>query len=464
MSHSLSFGVFELDTRAHQLRRHGQDLSLPPKAIDALELLVTKDGELMTRSALIEALWPDRVVEEQGLNQLIYVLRKTLGPRDNGEPWIITVPKRGYRFNGRATRSQPDPISPPAAPTSGSNTHPADSSVRSHLLRSRFLWHQWRPDAWSEAIHEARRALEIDPGNAEARYWWGASLITQAISGLEPPLATFPKARELLRQAVEIDPELDVVWEGLGAIALFHDWDADTACRHLKRAIQSNPQSGTSRDLFALATAASGDLDQALEEVEAALKLDPVSAIIGTDLGAIHAMAGRHDRAVEAFRSVLALHPLFAHARAYLSLSLCQIGEVEAALSEAHRAMSDAGRDPELSSELALAWIADGRSDRAEHILDRMRSVPEDQHLDAYFPMQVASALGRMDEALDWLDRAIEQRSRSLCYIRVDPFFDPLCASPGFPSRLERVLRKESRVHPDASSSIERAPTRIEPD
>ena len=440
MSHSLSFGAFQLDTQAHELRRHGRALSLPPKAIDALEVLVEREGELITRQQMIDALWSNRVVEDQGLNQLIYLLRKALGMRDDGQPWIATVRKRGYRFNGTVVRSRSSPNNPSPDDSPARDASSTDPDVRAHLLRSRFLWHQWRPPAWLEAINEARQALALDPDSAEARYWWGVSLITLAISGFRPPLEAFPKARQLLGEAIAIDPELDLVWEGQGAIALFHDWDAETARRHLARAVRNNPQSTSARDLFALATAASGDLDAALEEARTALKIDPLSAIAGTDVGVIQAMAGQHQQAVKAFRSVLALHPLFAHARSYLSVSLTSLGQTEAALSEAERAIGDSGRDIGLSHEMALAWVEAGQHERAERVLGALAARFQTDYVDAYLPMQVAAALGRLDEALAWIDEAIEQRSRSLCYIRIDPMFDPLRHLSDFQERMNRIL------------------------
>ncbi len=440
MSDSLSFGIFQLDTQAHELRRHGRVLPLPPKAIDALEFLVKREGELITRQQIIEALWSNRVVEDQGLNQLIYLLRKALGTRDDGEPWIATVRKRGYRFNGKVVRSRSGPTIPFTADGPDRDVTSTHPEVRTHLLRSRFLWHQWRPPAWQEAISEAQQALALEPNCAEARYWWGASLITLAISGFMPPLEAFPKARQLLEEGIAIDPGLDLVWEGKGAIALFHDWDAETARRHLARAVRNNPKSTSARDLFALATGASGDLDAALDEARTALKIDPLSAIVGTDVGVIQAMAGRHQQAVDTLRSVLALHPLFAHARSYLSLSLTSLGQTEAALSEAERAIADSGRDIELSHEMALAWVVAGQRERAEGVLGALEARFRTGYIDAYFPMQVAAALGRLDEALAWIDKAIEQRSRSLCYIRIDSMFNPLRHLKDFQHRMDRIL------------------------
>jgi len=68
MKQLLCFGDFELDTDSFLLQRAGAAVSLPLKAVHALELLAAAPGRLLTRQALIDALWADRVVEEQGLS------------------------------------------------------------------------------------------------------------------------------------------------------------------------------------------------------------------------------------------------------------------------------------------------------------------------------------------------------------------------------------------------------------
>ncbi|HUP44539.1 MAG TPA: tetratricopeptide repeat protein [Thermoanaerobaculia bacterium] len=95
---TVRFGSFEIHRGEKLLRRGGELVSLPPKAVDTLLRLIESPGQLVTKEELIAAVWPDVVVEENNLTQQISLLRKVFAPEANGEGWIHTVPKRGYWF------------------------------------------------------------------------------------------------------------------------------------------------------------------------------------------------------------------------------------------------------------------------------------------------------------------------------------------------------------------------------
>jgi TolB-like protein/Flp pilus assembly protein TadD len=95
----LIFGDFRLDVVEHLLyKQTGEVVPLKPKAVETLELLVIERGRLLTKAELLKRLWPDVLVDESNLSQNIYLLRKVLGLTPNGQNYIETVPKRGYRF------------------------------------------------------------------------------------------------------------------------------------------------------------------------------------------------------------------------------------------------------------------------------------------------------------------------------------------------------------------------------
>jgi TolB-like protein/DNA-binding winged helix-turn-helix (wHTH) protein/Tfp pilus assembly protein PilF len=92
------FGRFRLDGRERLLLRDGAIVSLTPKAFDLLLVLVERHGHLLGKEELFKAVWPDSFVEESSLSSNIALIRKALGEGMNGERYIETVPKRGYRF------------------------------------------------------------------------------------------------------------------------------------------------------------------------------------------------------------------------------------------------------------------------------------------------------------------------------------------------------------------------------
>lgn len=103
---SFTFGPFRLDVKERVLLRRGKPISLAPKAFATLLVLVEKSGHVVEKDELVKLVWPDSFVEEANVAQNIFKLRKILGKKRLGEPYIETVPRRGYRFLGLVKRSK----------------------------------------------------------------------------------------------------------------------------------------------------------------------------------------------------------------------------------------------------------------------------------------------------------------------------------------------------------------------
>ncbi|MGH9844074.1 MAG: winged helix-turn-helix domain-containing protein [Blastocatellia bacterium] len=137
------FGSYRLDAAERLLWRDGEAVPLQPKVFDLLLALVERHGRLLEKDELMRVVWPDTVVEEANLANNISILRKTLS--ENGQQFIETAPKRGYRFvagvkevttNGTEPKEQkqadPDEIGKGPAPASDANGLLAQ--VRRHKL------------------------------------------------------------------------------------------------------------------------------------------------------------------------------------------------------------------------------------------------------------------------------------------------------------------------------------------
>ncbi len=102
------FGEFRLYPTENLLLREDTTIPLAPKAFDILLYLVQNGGRLVKRETLMEAIWPDSFVEETNLTVNISLLRKTLDTAPDGQPYIETVPRKGYRFNATVTECEED--------------------------------------------------------------------------------------------------------------------------------------------------------------------------------------------------------------------------------------------------------------------------------------------------------------------------------------------------------------------
>ncbi len=93
-----SFANFDLDVEHKVLRRGGEIVPLPLKAVELLIVLLKNRGEVVSKNELLEAVWEETYVEESVLSNNVYILRKTLSELGAGKDLIQTVPRRGYRF------------------------------------------------------------------------------------------------------------------------------------------------------------------------------------------------------------------------------------------------------------------------------------------------------------------------------------------------------------------------------
>jgi DNA-binding winged helix-turn-helix (wHTH) protein/TolB-like protein/Tfp pilus assembly protein PilF len=102
------FGPFRLSRTDRLLMRDDRVVSLTPKVVDTLILLVENHGHVVNKNTLMETLWPDSFVEESSLTQNVSLLRKALAENGEGQQFIETVPKRGYRFVASVTENTGD--------------------------------------------------------------------------------------------------------------------------------------------------------------------------------------------------------------------------------------------------------------------------------------------------------------------------------------------------------------------
>jgi len=106
-NHVYEFGPFRLDASDHLVFRGDELVSLPPKAVELLAVLVANGGRVLSKEELLNRVWPETHVEEANLSHQIYKLREALGDDGSGEKYIQTLPRRGYRFVAKVTVQDP---------------------------------------------------------------------------------------------------------------------------------------------------------------------------------------------------------------------------------------------------------------------------------------------------------------------------------------------------------------------
>jgi DNA-binding winged helix-turn-helix (wHTH) protein/tetratricopeptide (TPR) repeat protein len=134
MNPAYQFGPYRVDVALSRVERGGEPILLPPKAFDLLVFLARNRERVVAKAEIMEALWPNTFVEDANLTQHVYTLRKALGDQPNGNPYIETVPRRGYRL--AALVREIDAGGPVDAPAQSQSATPAGEATAAVVLES----------------------------------------------------------------------------------------------------------------------------------------------------------------------------------------------------------------------------------------------------------------------------------------------------------------------------------------
>src|SRR5438034_2181165 len=139
--HVYEFGDFRLDTAKRLLQRlDGTTVPLTPRVFETLLYMVEHHDTVLDKERLMEAVWPDSIVEENNLSQNISTLRRIFGETPGSHSYIVTVPGRGYRFVAEVNKRNGDmvsrvPLDSTTTPTSVHGPTEADPTAdRDQLL------------------------------------------------------------------------------------------------------------------------------------------------------------------------------------------------------------------------------------------------------------------------------------------------------------------------------------------
>ncbi|RZL96644.1 MAG: tetratricopeptide repeat protein [Variovorax sp.] len=306
-------------------------------------------------------------------------------------------------------------------------------------LQGRYLWNQRSETSLQGAIVQFRRAVDLDPRFTLAYAGLADAHTTLGYLGYLAPVSTFPIARPYALKALELDPSLAQAHASLAYIRFYFDWDWEGARQEFSRAIELNPNDPVSHQWYAVYLLASGHPDRAFGEVQLAHRLDPLSLAINTDIGFHHYYNGRYGEAVSQLQSVLDMKSDFLLAHLWLARALLEMRRFDAALAETAVAEDKARDWLVLVAARGFTYAMAGMTSEAQAVLREMDTLATQRFVTSYGIALVHAGLGHKDEAFGWLDRAFEERSHWLVWLRLDPRWKNLRDDPRFATLIERI-------------------------
>lgn len=303
-------------------------------------------------------------------------------------------------------------------------------------LKGRYYWDKRNEEAYKVAIDAYNQAIALDANYALAYAGLADCYLFREV-GLGRDVA-MPKAKEYALKALEIDESLAEAHTTLAFVNSNYDLDFVSGEKEFKRAIELKPNYAIAHQFYGSLLIATGRTEEALGEMQKAVDLEPYTASINWSLGMGLGFARRYDESIAQLLKTLQIQANFGLAEGTLSGVYIQTGRFDEAaeLVEKHLAIPE--RREGALSNLAIIYAKTGRATEAQKTLDLLFGENRSQN-NPYNIARVYVALGEKDEAIDWLTKALERKSFSIWFLRVDPFFDPLRQDPRFQELLGRI-------------------------
>jgi len=311
-------------------------------------------------------------------------------------------------------------------------------------LRGRFAWHQRTKDGLARAIEYFNQAVERAPEYARAHAGLADAYAVSAFYDYRAPTEAYPIAEASARRALEIDPASAAPHATLGYILTYYHLDWSVAEAEFKRAIAIDPNYSTAHQWYGNLLTVAGRFDEAETEMRLAQEADPLSLIANAALGWSFYYAGKYEGAFEQCRTTIALDPNYQLAHLWGGWALLAMGRTREARQWLERAV-ELSHSSDLT-RLGLAYLLAGSAapddrDSARAIIRTIEARSAGgEYVPSYEIAKVHVALGDRAKALRWLDRAVEERSHSRAFLRIDPQITALRTDPRFQSLLARTV------------------------
>jgi TolB-like protein/predicted Zn-dependent protease len=254
-----------------------------------------------------------------------------------------------------------------------------------------------------KAIGYFNQALTDDPNDAQA-YSGLADAYTVLSTAYRAPLEVMPKAKAAALKAIELDDTLGEAHASLGYVALVFDWDWASAEREFQKALELNPSSPKAHAGYAeYLLFVARRTDEGLQELNQAYALDPLLPSSHGDLAWLLFLSRRYAESIEAAQRV-------GHDDHVLALSYAELGQREAALAAADRAVKST-TSPVILSQVAAAYALADRKDKARAMMSGIEGQARERYVCGFNVACVYSVLGDKDQAFAWLEKAHRDRS-----------------------------------------------------
>ena len=314
----------------------------------------------------------------------------------------------------------------------------ANAAAHEMYLKGRFHLFRMTPSGIDAGVQYFKAAIEHDRSYALAYVGLAHAQRVRAVSLEMSPADVGPEGKAAALRALEIDPGLAEAHAVLAFHVYWFEWDWETAEKHFTHALKLDPNSADTHWMYAHLPSNAGRHDEALKAIAHARALDPLSGLINAIEGQFLLHAGRIDDAIVRLREAIELDPRsrVAHlvaARAYIGK-----GMFDAAVLEAGEAHTLTPSNTQARALEIVANVRRGEQREAKAGFKGLLQRSRERYVSPYNLAVACNGLDKTNEALAWLERGCESHDPRMVFLNVDPGWSNLRSD----ARFRRLLRR----------------------
>ena len=308
-------------------------------------------------------------------------------------------------------------------------------------LQGRYLfWNKRTEENLQKSIEYFQSAIREDPSYALA--YVGLADCYNSLGSVQfgalPPKEARSRGQMAAAKALELDSSLAEAHSALGNVQ-HYSWEWKAAEQEFKRAIELNPNYANAHNLYASYLMSRGRIDESIAASNRARELDPLSLAISVQRGYLLENARRYNEAIQQLNDVIAVDQNHYQAQWMLGHTYAMNGQLDQAIAAAERAVALSDRAPGALGMLGMIYGLANRRVEANKVLQELLTLNERRYVTPAALAYVYIGLGDKDQAFAWLEKAYEEQSNFLAYLKVVPVADPLRSDPRFNELVRRV-------------------------
>jgi serine/threonine protein kinase/Tfp pilus assembly protein PilF len=307
-------------------------------------------------------------------------------------------------------------------------------------LQGRYAFSRSTEEGYRQAIAYYEQASGEDPELALAHAGLAllyAELATGQGSGAMSPALAYAKAKEAVAKALALDSGLGDAHSVAATLKFMCDYDWVGAEKEFQLALELSPGSADIYDRYGWLCSALERYDDSIRLVKRAQELDPLAH--ASDLGTELLRSGRYQEALDAAAREIELEPGHTRSHSILGWAKILMGNYEEGLAAIERAVALSPESTLFQAQLGEAYAMAGKEEPAREILRKLLALARQRYVSPYHFAYVHAGLGERDEAIDWLERAYEQRAGAIYGIKGSFLFKGLRQHPRFQALLKKM-------------------------